>query len=114
MPWLRIPSQLGRFTDGARRLQVRGATVRDAIDSLGPESLLRAHLLTESGVLRQHLHLFLGEEDIRDRLDLALGPEDELYVLNAMSGGSTLAVSTRAGQTTDLSALQRPRRSLRR
>lgn len=99
MAWIRVPSQLGRFTDGVRRLQVQGATVREAIDSLGPESLLRAHLLTESGVLRQHLHLFLGEEDIRDQLDLALGPEDELYVLNAMSGGSTLAVSRTRAQT---------------
>ncbi|MGH7904325.1 MAG: MoaD/ThiS family protein [Candidatus Dormibacteraceae bacterium] len=87
MATLRLPVTLAPYCGGMRSLTVSGATVREALDSLGAESVVRVHLLTESGRLRQHLHIFLGEVDVRDELDTPLGAGDELYVLQAMSGG---------------------------
>lgn len=87
MARLRLPVTLAPYCGGQRSLEVTGATVREALDSLGPESVVRTHLLTESGRVREHLHLFLGEEDVRDALDTPLGAHEELYVLQAMSGG---------------------------
>ncbi len=85
---LRLPQMLHPFAGGARSVAVQGGDVRQALeDAFARHPLLRPHLFTEEGRVREHVHLFLNERDVRDELDARLRDGDELYVLQAMSGG---------------------------
>jgi molybdopterin converting factor small subunit len=85
---LRLPPTLAQFCDGERILAVEGATVREALATAASDHpLLRAQLLDERGRVREHLHLFLNETDVRRDLDTPVSGGDELIVLRAMSGG---------------------------
>jgi sulfur-carrier protein len=85
---LRVPPTLAQFCAGERVLMVSGATVASALgDATTRHPLLRAQLLDEGGRVREHLHLFLNDTDVRRDLDTVLREGDELTVLRAMSGG---------------------------
>jgi molybdopterin converting factor small subunit len=85
---LRVPPTLAQFCAGERALSVSGATVDEALlDATARHPLLRVQLLDEGGRVREHLHLFLNDTDVRRDLDTVLREGDELTVLRAMSGG---------------------------
>jgi sulfur-carrier protein len=85
---MRVPRLLAPFCGGETSLKVTGSDVRAALDdAIARHPLLRTHLLDERGRVREHLHLFLNETDVRDDLGAATSDGDELYVLQAMSGG---------------------------
>ena len=70
--------------------EVRGATVRQALDEyfqLQPE--VRGYVLDDQGALRKHMAIFLNREMIQDRRGLSdpLGEQDEIFVVQALSGG---------------------------
>lgn len=50
---------------------------------------LRSYLVDEQWRLRQHVNVFVAGEPVRDRVHLsdAVRPNDEVYVLQALSGG---------------------------
>ena len=84
------------FTGNLRRHRetpvtaVEGATVREALDAVFAEDpLLRGYVLDEQGRLRRHVNVFANNAMIADRLGLAdpVGRDDEIYVLQALSGG---------------------------
>lgn len=87
-----IPSALRAHTGGLAEVTLEGdlATAGDAL-----EALFRAHpglrdrVLTETGKLRQHVHLFVGDESIRTSGGFATPLSDgvELTILPAVSGG---------------------------
>jgi len=87
-----IPGPLRSFTDGRAEVGVSApaATLRDALDLLG--SLypgIRDRILTEQGALRQHINVFVGNEDIRytGGLATALEPGAVIFIVPAISGG---------------------------
>ncbi len=85
---LRLPRLLAQFCDGETALPVAGADVRAALDdAMGRHPLLRRHLLDEGDRVREHVHVFLNETDVRQDLAAATRDGDEIYVLQAMSGG---------------------------
>lgn len=85
---LRVPPALAQFCAGERVLTMSGATVDEALaDATARHPLLRGQLLDEGGRIREHLHLFLNDTDVRRNLDTVLQEGDELTVLRAMSGG---------------------------
>ena len=64
--------------------------VREAFDALFAEyPALRRYLLTDTGAVRQHVNVFLNESLIEDRRSLsdAVGPDDRIHVVQAVSGG---------------------------
>jgi molybdopterin synthase sulfur carrier subunit len=68
----------------------RPATVADALDAVGEvHPSLERRIRDERGVLRTHVNLFVGDEDVRalDGLATALDPGAELSILAAISGG---------------------------
>ncbi len=94
---LRVPRLLAPFCGGETSLPVTGSDVRAALeDAMARHPLLRTHLLDERGLVREHLHLFLNEMDVRDALATTTHEGDELYVLQAMSGGSGQPARSRA------------------
>lgn len=85
---LSVPRMLAQFCGGQTRLPVSGADVGSALeDAMARHPLLRTHVLNERGEVREHVHLFLNETDVREDLRAATRDGDEIYVLQAMSGG---------------------------
>jgi len=90
MPTLKLPQPLRTYTRGETILHLNGTTVREMLDDLTtcyPE--LKPHLYTKKGELAAFVHLFLHEEDVRNRqgLDTVLDPDDQLILVPSISGG---------------------------
>jgi sulfur carrier protein ThiS len=69
---------------------VPGATVRDALAAYFTERpAVRSYVLDEQGALRKHITVFLNGDQIVDRARMsdAAGDSDEIYVMQALSGG---------------------------
>lgn len=91
---LSVPRMLAPFCDGQTNLPVTGGDVRSALeDAIARHPLLRTHVLDERGEVREHVHLFLNETDVRDDLAAATRDGDEIYVLQAVSGGGIAPAS---------------------
>jgi MoaD family protein len=87
-----IPPSLRRWSEGRERVEVAGATVREALASLfTAHPGLRDRVINEAGALRPHVNVFVGGESIRfsDGLETAVRDGDELHILPAVSGGAT-------------------------
>jgi sulfur-carrier protein len=70
--------------------EVPGATVREVIAELETRYPgFALYVGDETGRLRRHVNVFVGEEPIcdRDSLSDAVSPGDELFILQALSGG---------------------------
>lgn len=83
-----IPSNLRRHCGGAHCVEVQASTVADCLwglVSLYPE--LKDQLFDERGNLHRTLHLFLGDDDLRnkDTKAVSLASEDELRITPAVS-----------------------------
>ena len=88
-----IPGPLVRFSDGRSEVRVEAdpATLGEGLDLLGTlYPGLRDRLLTEQGSLREHINIFVGNEDARHTGSLAtrLAADAQITILPAISGGS--------------------------
>lgn len=99
MPSVRLPASLGSKAGGRLRVEVEGATAREALRNLERDiPALAGWILDERGELREHVDLFVERQ--RRGLDTPLDSRDELFVLQAISGGEAadeLLVGTRKG-----------------
>ena len=87
---VRIPGPL-RGVSGAAQLEVEATTVGQALlalDHVAPGSVER--LLDHRGRLHRHVHVFVGDVDVRDLAGLAtpLTPGDTVAIVPAVAGGS--------------------------
>ncbi len=81
---------LQRFFPTLEECEVPGATVREVIDELERRHKgFASYIVDETGRLRRHVNIFVGEEPIRDRQKLsdALAPDAKVFILQALSGG---------------------------
>jgi photosystem II stability/assembly factor-like uncharacterized protein/molybdopterin converting factor small subunit len=94
-----LPTPLQARTGGAERVSVEGATAGEALRALEEHyPNLRGWILDEHGRLRQHVSLFVG--DARAQMDRAVTGDEELWVVQAISGGAAeaeLLVGTKKG-----------------
>jgi molybdopterin synthase sulfur carrier subunit len=67
--------------------EVKGATVLETLFRAEPSA--RGYVLDEQGMLRRHMVVFVGGVQVRDRDTLSdpVGPDDEVCVMQALSGG---------------------------
>ena len=85
MPRVAFTGHLRRYLDLAT-MEVDGGTVRGVLESIfAQKPLLRGYIVDEQGELRKHVVVFVN--DRRVRLDDAVASGDEIYVLQALSGG---------------------------
>ena len=64
--------------------------MRDVLDRVFADNpLLRSYVLDDQGRVRRHVNIFLNDESIadRERLSDPVGPDDDIYVFQALSGG---------------------------
>jgi len=88
--WVSFTRHLQRFFPTLEAGEMPGATVRELIDELERRHPGLAHyVIDETGRLRRHVNLFVGEEPVRDRANLsdALAPDSRVFILQALSGG---------------------------
>jgi len=87
---VRIPPVLRDVVDGARQLEVEGATVGAALDALFARFPALHDRLTSDGKLSTFVNVYVNADDVRHRdgLATALGETDTVILLPAMAGGA--------------------------
>ncbi len=84
------------FTDNIQRhlrcppCQTDGRTVGEALaDFFRKHPQARSYVLDDQGAVRKHVVIFVNGLQIQDRRSLGdtLGPDAEVYVMQALSGG---------------------------
>jgi sulfur carrier protein ThiS len=89
MPTVEFAPALTRHVDCPRQEVPAGtlAAVLDAAFTAAPA--LRGYVLDEQGAVRKHVAVFVNGQMIPARNDLtrALGPEDRVHVIQALTGG---------------------------
>jgi len=87
-----IPGALRQFTDGRRTVQLENspklvAEALSALYTLHPG--VRDRIITEQGQIRDHINIFVGDENIRYTGGLAtpIPPNSEISIVPAVSGG---------------------------
>ena len=89
MPTVSFTRVLQRYL-AAPYANVEGATVGDALGAVfASRSTLRGYVLDDQGALRRHVIVYVNGEPVSDRIGLTdpIGPRDEIYVFQALSGG---------------------------
>ncbi len=87
---VKIPTPLRRHTEGASLVQVDGAHVREALDSLQSRyPSIGDRLFDGQGQVKSHLIVFVNNDDIRflNGLDTPLRDGDTVVLLPAIAGG---------------------------
>jgi sulfur-carrier protein len=82
-----VPGPLRSYTRQASRVEGAGSTLAELLgelDRLYPG--IRFRMIDEQDGIRQHIKIFVNQELARD-LGAVLGPEDEVHVICALSGG---------------------------
>jgi molybdopterin converting factor small subunit len=90
MPYVTFTRHLQRFFPSLAEGEVPGATVRELVAELERRHPgLASYIVDETGRLRRHVNVFVGDEPIRDRERLgdALSADDRVSILQALSGG---------------------------
>jgi molybdopterin synthase sulfur carrier subunit len=90
MPTVKFTSNLKRFFPDLtehRSEEVSIPGILDSIETRFPG--FKDYIIDEHGSLRKHVNIFIGNDLIQDRVQLsdALDTSDELYIMQALSGG---------------------------
>ena len=90
MVQVKFTSHLYRFFPGLTELNVEGQTIAEIVASLDEHYHgLADYVVDETGALRKHVNIFIGEDLIDDRKHLqdAVKPGDRVFIMQALSGG---------------------------
>ncbi len=86
MALVRLRAPLSELAGGRRELLLDGTTVAEVLRSLEREHPdVAGWILDERGRIREHINVFVNREYGRE--ETAVGPDDRLHVLPAISGG---------------------------
>ena len=88
---IHIPTPLRQYVGKQSTVEVKGATVGEAMNALlahHPE--LRRHLYTEEGKLRAFVNLYVNDEDIRylQKEATAIKDGDNISIVPSIAGGA--------------------------
>lgn len=82
-----IPSPLASYTHNAREVEGQGATVLELLADLDRRFPgIRFRMIDEQDQVRPHMRIFVNGEQVWD-LNSALSPDDEVFIVQALSGG---------------------------
>ncbi len=89
MTTIRIPTPLRPYAGGNSSVDVQGATVAEALNSLTDQHPdLRKHLF-DGAELRSFVNIYLNKEDVRglDGQNTAVAEGDTLLIIPSIAGG---------------------------
>lgn len=89
MPTIVFTRHLERFLE-APSTTVEGATLGEALAAVfAARPVLRGYVLDDQGALRRHVAVYINGQPASDRTQLGdrVGPDDEIYVFQALTGG---------------------------
>ena len=89
---VRITRLLAEIAGTGRTISVEASTAAEAVAALCAKvPALRVHVFDDAGQVRSHVNIFVRGEIANSpgSLDVALGPGDEIAILQAVSGGAT-------------------------
>ena len=82
-----VPSPLRSYTQNRDEVDALGSTLADLLADLDRSYPgLRFRIINEQDRIREHIKIFINREQAFD-LASSLGPEDEVSILCALSGG---------------------------
>ncbi|MDE3034737.1 MAG: MoaD/ThiS family protein [Nitrospirota bacterium] len=82
-----IPSALRSYTGQKSEVEAEGRTLAEVLSVLdGRHPGLRFRIVTEQDQIRPHIRIFVNETQVQ-ALETRLGPDDQLYIVLALSGG---------------------------
>src|SRR5262249_31211308 len=86
-----IPSPLLSYTNQKNDVDVNGSTIAEMLDDLNRQFPgIRFRMIDEQDSIRPHRKIFVNGEQVW-RLDTTLESSDEVYILQALSGGCRLS-----------------------
>jgi molybdopterin synthase sulfur carrier subunit len=84
---VRIPDPLRSYTDQRKTVEAAGDTVRAVLDDLERQFPgIRFRMVDEQNNIRKHMKVFVNDDAVRD-LGASLRPDDEVTIMQALSGG---------------------------
>ena len=91
-----IPTPLRPYVGDQDSLDLNGATVREVLQNLTEQyEILKKHLFTEDGKLRNFVNIYLNDEDIRylEREQTPVADGDTISIVPSIAGGSVGAAA---------------------
>lgn len=90
MPVVKFTNALKRFYPTLKEENISASTIAEVLhelDEIYPR--LSTYIIDESGALRKHVNIFIGNEIISDKITLGdrVNENDEVYIMQALSGG---------------------------
>jgi molybdopterin synthase sulfur carrier subunit len=86
MPTVRLRAPLSELAGGNREVVLEGSTVAEVLKALEHEHPgVKGWILDEHGRIREHVNVFVNRNYGRE--DTAVGAQDRLSVIPAISGG---------------------------
>jgi sulfur-carrier protein len=84
---VRVPDPLRSYTDQRKTVEAAGDTVGAVLDDLERQFPgIRFRMVDEQNKIRKHMKVFVNDDAVRD-LGRSLRPDDELTIMQALSGG---------------------------
>ncbi|MEM6525925.1 MAG: MoaD/ThiS family protein [Bacteroidota bacterium] len=90
MARVKFTPNLKRFYPLLDTAEFEAKTVAELLDKIELKHKgIKDYLVTEHGEIRKHVNIFIGNEMVKDKVNLSdqLTPKDEVYILQALSGG---------------------------
>lgn len=82
-----IPTPLRSYTHQEGEVDAQGSTLGEVVSALDRHYPgFRFRIITEQDTIREHIRIFINEEQARD-LSATLRPDDQIHIVCALSGG---------------------------
>lgn len=90
MTIIHFTSNLEQFFDNLSSITIEGNNIKEVLLNIEKNfNGISNYILDDNGSLRQHVNIFINNQMIEDRTKLTdtVKPDDEIYIMQALSGG---------------------------
>ena len=82
-----IPDPLRSYTEERRQVEAAGTTLSEVLADLDRRYPgIRFRMIDEQDAIRRHIRIFVNGDQVR-ALDVPLDSSDEVFIVQALSGG---------------------------
>ncbi len=91
--WIEIPSALKQYVNNQDKVEVKGSSVDEALNSLCIQfTELKPNLFDKNGIVRNFINVYLNDDDIRyaDGINSAVKDGDCIQIVPSVAGGGSV------------------------